>query len=163
VALHTSLTPPIDDVSMDDPPHHDVQVQSERVEDVQMEELKVETNGHANGNGNAELDQPMDVQTPATTSVPSPLPAASSSTTIDSNPVSTPYSTPNDCSHNDDARPPPAKRARMHYDNEESSLAHVSAPRFVRQYIGVLIMCQVSNSTSSASRSSQWHEPCPSN
>jgi hypothetical protein len=97
-------------------------VQGELVEDVQMEELMLEPNGHPNGK--TELDLSTDVPTPDTPPVSSSLPAASSSTTIDSIPVSTPYSTPNDSCRNDDDMPPPAKRARMHSDADKASLAH---------------------------------------
>jgi len=132
IPIHILPTPVVDEEGMSADPAPNGDVHSELVEDVQMEEPKVETNGHTNGT--VDLDHPMDVQTPAPTLVASSLPAASSSTTIESNPVSTPYSTPNDCSRNDDDKPPPAKRARMNSDADKASLAHVSAPRLVRRY-----------------------------
>jgi hypothetical protein len=140
---------PGDDEPMPENQDPNGDVQGELVEDVQMEELMLEPNGHPNGK--TELDLSTDVQTPDTPPVSSSLPAASSSTTIESIPVSTPYSTPNDSSRNDDDMPPPAKRARMHSDADKASLAHVSVPRLVRLR-GVLIMycpSEVRNFTSS--------------
>lgn len=60
-------------------------------------------------------------ETPATT--PGLLPDSSMATIV-SNGASTSHSSPHD--HEDDHKPPPAKRARLHSDADIASLAHVS-------------------------------------
>jgi bromodomain-containing factor 1 len=70
-------------------------------------------------------------ETPATT--PGLFPDSSMATIV-SNGASTSYSSPNDHSiPNDDHKPPPAKRARLHSDADMASLAHVSLFFLVRQ------------------------------
>ena len=131
-------------------------------EDVQMGEP--ETQGHPNGD--VGLDHPMDVQTSVFTSDPSSVPAPTSSNTIDSNAVSTSYTTPRDsCPNDDDVQPPPAKRPRMHSDADQASLANVSPPCPVRLSRRANIVLQVRHPTSSLglildasqrSNASQW-------
>ena len=68
----------------------------------------------------------------------SSLPAVSSSTTaVDSITAEPPYS--NNALNNDDVQPPPAKRARMHTDPDQASLANVRFFSPVRRCQGVLI------------------------
>jgi len=120
-----------------------------------------ETNGHPNGD--VGLDHPMDVQSPVVTPDPSFPPAASSSNTVESIPLSTSYTTPNDdsCPHDDDVQPPPAKRPRVHSDADKASLANVSQTCLCAA-TGVLIFAsrcrpsEVCHSTSSAGVSSSY-------
>jgi hypothetical protein len=108
-----------------------------------------EAQGHPNGD--ASLDHPMDVHTSVVNSDPS---ATSSSNTIDSNAVSTSYTTPLDCPNDDDVQPPPAKRPRMHSDADEASLANVSPPCPVR-------LSRRANVKSKSRQLHPQHLPCP--
>jgi hypothetical protein len=76
--------------------------------------------------------------TPATTPG---LQADSSMATITTNGASTPFSSPDERpSPDDDHKPPPMKRARMHSDADMASLAHVSLVSFLSANAGGLIL-----------------------
>lgn len=87
----------------------------------------------SNGLSHPKTDSPPPATVPA-----SSLPAVSSSiTAVESLAADSPYS--NNSPNNDDIQPPPAKRARMHTDPDQASLANVRLFTFVRRCQGVLI------------------------
>ncbi|KAJ3794041.1 Bromodomain-containing protein [Lentinula aff. detonsa] len=82
-------------------------------------------NGHSNGNGvngiHADADILMEEHTPATT-------PDVSGAFFHGNNDSTAHTTPNDALDDDDVKPPPAKRARVHSDADHASNAHSATP-----------------------------------
>ncbi|THH02472.1 hypothetical protein EW026_g391 [Hermanssonia centrifuga] len=73
------------------------------------------------------VDHPkVDVTSPPATVSSSFPPVPSSTTVIEAVDASSPYS--NNSPNDDDIQPPPAKRARMHSDADEASLANTATP-----------------------------------
>ncbi len=99
------------------------------------------------------VDHPkVDVTSPPATVSSSFPPVPSSTTVIEAVDASSPYS--NNSPNDDDIQPPPAKRARMHSDADEASLANVRLFCPVRRYgranpIYLVVLSEDRDSTSS--------------
>ena len=113
----------------------------ELLKDVQMAEVFVpnaQPNGnHRDGlNGDVAMD---DVRAESSVTTPEAPPESM---------VSADGSQAGASGHDEEDKPPPAKRARMHSDADKASLAHVSPRPFLYASIGVLIqhvLCAVSS------------------
>lgn len=92
------------------------------------EELSTPTPVNGVNGVNGEHDVVMDEHTPATT------PGIFNDTNGISEDPSTAHTTPNDVLDDDDVKPPPAKRPRMHSDADQASIAHVSPLFSVRRF-----------------------------